>query len=85
MSYSSVGWNSTLFKPTQKNYLYLLVVQEFDYFRTLRTLYTYNFEMDRFEYGSEFIKRKDAAYWAYVPLILDLNREGKQSQIPEEK
>lgn len=85
MTYSTVGWNSGLIKPTQRNYLYLLAVQERDYVRTLRTLYTYDENADQFKYGSEAIQRKNVAYWAYVPFMLDLKREGKQSQVPEEK
>lgn len=95
MSRSTVTWFSNTFKPTE-NELFLVAVKQSlsGDVMVFSELYRYAPQLDRFVAASIYgnlpesvsvLKRDQITYWAYVPQYVDVMREGKQSQIPEEK
>lgn len=88
MTHSTLTWFSSSIKPKFKeDYIILALSYGNQLIKPFPDLFVYVEPDDAFvsiESKHTFL-RESVRYWAYVPLEIGFRREGKQSQIPEEK
>lgn len=84
MTHSTLTWFSRYYAPMETGDQFLLSTSKGVVFINL---YMYSKDEDVFVQCADNerkIARGDVGYWAYVPFVVDVMQEGKQSQVPNE-
>lgn len=85
MTHSTLTWFSGSIEPKEDEQFLVSFMGLKENFVVYNKLCRYDKANKIFTDGIRDIALKQVYYWAYVPMELDFRREGKQSQVPEEK